>query len=704
MSESEELARAISNVVNQKVRKASSRTRTKTTGRVVKVNPDGTAVVDAGYGNTPVEKSAASVRVGDEVSITVKDGKATIDGNLSDPSASSEKVVKVEARAIDAQAEAVRARTAAETAEQDAQRAHDAADAAQESADDAQDAADAAQASADAASNSLKSVVQGATTVEKAVSVMQTALEAVVDYDPATDTTQEWFWHDANGAHVLGETSGYRNDITSSGMNIVQVSSEESVARFGSDGAQIGKTGDSHLTLDYHSLQMLDEDDVSYMHVSDLRGHVTGRTGLWANISQLEIGDGSTTDYQPNLSADSSTLTAEVFEPGSITPTTYAYTVITTPYLAVRFTTAPTDGAHVYLNYLSNDYLAKALTFGARSGNVGGMSSAFGVSVEASGAYSHAEGYQTKASGAYSHAEGNGTTASSSEAHAEGRNTTASRSGAHAEGDSTTASDFDAHAEGLGTVASGDQSHSEGWYSTASGTVAHAEGSATTASGGDSHAEGTGTTASGGSAHAEGNGATASAFCAHAEGDSTTASGQRSHSQNYGTIAASANQTAIGKHNVSDSNGTYALIIGNGTADNARSNAFAVDWTGDIYPQNVKMTDFVVEQGTSGIWTYRKWHSGIAECWGIYTASMAINTASASYGGYRSAEITATAYPFAFTAQPAVSAIMSYNSNGAWVNNAQSSTSANFKFYLSCGSSLAAADRGISIHAFGRWA
>jgi hypothetical protein len=25
--------------------------------------------------------------------------------------------------------------------------------------------------------------------------------------------------------------------------------------------------------------------------------------------------------------------------------------------------------------------------------------------------------------------------------------------------------------------------------------------------------------------------------------------------------------------------------------------------------------DFVVEQGTSDIWTYRKWNSGIAECW-----------------------------------------------------------------------------------------
>ena len=27
------------------------------------------------------------------------------------------------------------------------------------------------------------------------------------------------------------------------------------------------------------------------------------------------------------------------------------------------------------------------------------------------------------------------------------------------------------------------------------------------------------------------------------------------------------------------------------------------------------IADYIVEQGTSGIWTYRKWNSGIAECW-----------------------------------------------------------------------------------------
>jgi hypothetical protein len=29
--------------------------------------------------------------------------------------------------------------------------------------------------------------------------------------------------------------------------------------------------------------------------------------------------------------------------------------------------------------------------------------------------------------------------------------------------------------------------------------------------------------------------------------------------------------------------------------------------------------DYVVEHGTAGIWTYRKWSSGVAECWGVHT-------------------------------------------------------------------------------------
>lgn len=83
--------------------------------------------------------------------------------------------------------------------------------------------------------------------------------------------------------------------------------------------------------------------------------------------------------------------------------------------------------------------------------------------------------------------------------------------------------------------------------------------------------------------HAEGDNTTASGNSSHAEGSSTTASGTVSHAEGEGTKASSAKQHVQGKFNVEDANGTYAFIIGNGTADNARHNAFAIDWNGLIY-------------------------------------------------------------------------------------------------------------------------
>lgn len=45
----------------------------------------------------------------------------------------------------------------------------------------------------------------------------------------------------------------------------------------------------------------------------------------------------------------------------------------------------------------------------------------------------------------------------------------------------------------------------------------------------------------------------------------------------------------------------------------------------------------VVEQGTSGIWTYRKWSNGTAECWGHQDVG---STAYSANGGYKKVEAT----------------------------------------------------------------
>ena len=168
--------------------------------------------------------------------------------------------------------------------------------------------------------------------------------------------------------------------------------------------------------------------------------------------------------------------------------------------------------------------------------------------------------------GAYSTAEGYQTTASENSSHAEGYQTMASGGTSHAEGLQAEASGESSHAEGYRTTASGDNSHAEGQSTTASGTVSHAEGADTAASGFYSHAEGESTNANGDDSHAEGFFTEASGKYSHAEGEYTIANGESQHVQ--------------GKYNIADE--TSAFIIGNGSSDNARSNAMKIDWSGNL--------------------------------------------------------------------------------------------------------------------------
>lgn len=118
----------------------------------------------------------------------------------------------------------------------------------------------------------------------------------------------------------------------------------------------------------------------------------------------------------------------------------------------------------------------------------------------------------------------------------------------------------------------------------ATGENSHAEGTLTMATGENSHAEGTrGTTASGEASHAEGTTATASGLSSHAEGTRTTAQGISSHAEGLHTIANGDNQHVQGKYNIADEANKFADIVGNGTDILERSNAYALDWDGNLY-------------------------------------------------------------------------------------------------------------------------
>lgn len=321
---------------------------------------------------------------------------------------------------------------------------------------------------------------------------------------------------------TIGQTNGVHIQISSSGLD-VNTDSSTKIANFGVNGAQIGQSNKTHVNVYSNSLELTDSAGITFFKARD----AVNESG---QVTDTFVGDGSTTQFTLSYMASNTNYT--VTQNGTTVSPTKTTTQIT-------FSTAPAVGDIIVVVYNVTGNSAKAYDLGMRKTNT------------ISGDYSVVEGYYITASGAYSHAEGRETTASGSYS----------------------------HAEGYGTIASGISSHAEGYYTTASGSSAHAEGYGTTASGMYSHAEGAGTTASRG--------------YSHAEGYYTTASGMSSHAQNRGTYASKNAQTSLGTYNIKDTStttihpsgiasyGQYAVIVGNGTSDTARSNALTVDWNGN---------------------------------------------------------------------------------------------------------------------------
>jgi hypothetical protein len=121
--------------------------------------------------------------------------------------------------------------------------------------------------------------------------------------------------------------------------------------------------------------------------------------------------------------------------------------------------------------------------------------------------------------------------------------------------------------QGQSTQTTGNYSRAYGNSSIASGDYSHAEGNSTEAIGQSSHAEGQFTLTMGTAAHSEGAGTVALGNFSHAEGTFTVASGSSQHVQ--------------GRYNTHGDT-TSLMIVGNGTSDNNRKDAFKVTRSGSI--------------------------------------------------------------------------------------------------------------------------
>jgi hypothetical protein len=210
----------------------------------------------------------------------------------------------------------------------------------------------------------------------------------------------------------------------------------------------------------------------------------------------------------------------------------------------------------------------------------GSFASAMGDGSDAPGNYSHAVNRNNFASGTCSSALGEGTEATGTAAHSQGMFTDATGTTAHAQGYNTKALANYAHSEGYGSEATNTAAHAEGYNTTASGFFSHASNRNTVASATCAHAVGEGTQATADAAASEGFYSVASGFAGHAEGYETTASAYASSAAGYYTVADQAYQTAVGKYNTVGQSGVL-FAVGNGTALDARSDAFQIQENGN---------------------------------------------------------------------------------------------------------------------------
>jgi hypothetical protein len=116
--------------------------------------------------------------------------------------------------------------------------------------------------------------------------------------------------------------------------------------------------------------------------------------------------------------------------------------------------------------------------------------------------------------------------------------------------------------------------------------------------------------------------------------------------------------------------GANSIWVGGagGGGFDGRVNLYKSD--GNVGNQMVAAGDSVIEKGTSGGWAYRKWYSGVYECW---TTIAPVEKSFSAWGtGYYSTEMGGLAYPVTFKTRP--TEIPSVIAGNAWYSLMSSDT------------------------------
>ena len=117
----------------------------------------------------------------------------------------------------------------------------------------------------------------------------------------------------------------------------------------------------------------------------------------------------------------------------------------------------------------------------------------------------------------------------------------------------------------------------------------------------------------------------------------------------------------------------------------------------------INVDDFVVDRGTSGSWTYKKWNSGTCELWcSVSVSNLDCKTALGSM--YRTNEISTPSFPFTVTNPNIVS---SYESPGygamLWPTGTTTTTTKPTNYYLVRPTSTTIVSGTINLQVKGKW-
>lgn len=152
--------------------------------------------------------------------------------------------------------------------------------------------------------------------------------------------------------------------------------------------------------------------------------------------------------------------------------------------------------------------------------------------------------------------------------------------------------------------------------------------------------------------------------------------------------------------------------------ETAVSDSYAVkflpvfDWSsGDfrfnvpVYIEGNPLLDYVIDEGVSGIWTWRKWANGMAELWG--QSNISCNVASSWGSLYTSGAIQGPDFPFTFAEIPKVMRTLGTTSAGGLLMTPGGSTVASTTnpgaYEIARGTSMNSAVYKINYYVVGRW-